>query len=48
MIQEIIVAIIGLAVVGIVARRIYLFFFGKAKNDSVCGCSSCHCNTVKK
>lgn len=48
MVQEIIVAVIGIATLGILGKRIYLFFFGKAKSGGNCGCSSCHCNTVKK
>lgn len=48
MIQEIIVVIIGIAVLAILVRRIYLFFFSKAKERSGYGCSGCCCNTSKK
>ncbi len=48
MIQEIIVAIIGILVLGIVVRRIYLFFFGKRQAENACKCSGCHYNAVKK
>ncbi len=48
MIQEIIVAIIGLTVAGTVAYKMYTFFFVKEKSGGPCGCSSCHCNVSKK
>lgn len=48
MIQEIIVAIIGLMVAGTVAYKIYNFFFVKEKSGGSCGCSSCHCNVSEK
>jgi len=47
MIQEIIVAIIGIAVLGLVIQRIYHFFRSDNKSEGACGCSSCHCNTTK-
>ncbi len=48
MVQEIIVAIIGISVVAILVYRLYQFFFGKNKASGMCGCSSCHCNVAKK
>lgn len=47
MVQEIIVAIIGFIVLGIVAYKIYSFFFVKNKPEGACGCSSCHCNVPR-
>jgi hypothetical protein len=48
MIQEIIVAIIGIVVFGILAYKLYAFFFIKNEASGACGCSSCHCNISKK
>lgn len=48
MIQEIIVAIIGLIVSGTVGYRMYTFFFVKDKSGGPCGCSNCHCNVSSK
>lgn len=45
MIQEIIVAIIGIAVLVVLGRHIYKFFCDD--NRGACGCSSCHCNVTK-
>jgi len=48
MFQEIIVAIIGLAVALIVIYKVYNFFFSKNEHKGSCGCSSCGCNTKNK
>lgn len=48
MIQEIIVALIAILVLGILGYRVYLFFFVKNEGGGACGCSSCHCNVSKK
>lgn len=48
MVQEIIVAIIGLVVAGTIVYKMYSFFFEKDKSGGACGCSSCHCNVPKK
>lgn len=48
MYQEVIVAIIGLAVALIVISKVYNFFFSKNEQKGSCGCSSCGCNTKRK
>lgn len=48
MVQEIIVAIIGILVIGWIIYKVRLFFITKAEDKSYCGCSSCHCNINKK
>lgn len=48
MIQEIIVAVVGLAVLGWIGYKVYSFFFGKNKGRTACGCSSCHCHVTEK
>ncbi|MDR2950433.1 MAG: hypothetical protein LBV71_14670 [Prevotella sp.] len=48
MFQEIIVAIIGLAVALLVAYKIYGFFFSKNEQKGSYGCSSCGCSTKQK
>lgn len=48
MIQEIIVAAIGIIVGIILIYKIFSFFFRSSKSKGSCGCSSCHCNTSQK
>ena len=48
MIQEIVVAIIGVLLVAYIGRQLYRFFFTKSENNGACGCGSCHCNVSKK
>lgn len=48
MVQEIIVGIIGLLVVGYIAYKIYKLIFAKSEDSTMCGCGSCHCNNSKK
>lgn len=48
MIQEILVAIVGIIVLLIVISKVYKFFFSKEEQKNRCGCSGCHCNTAKK
>lgn len=45
MFQEIIVALVGIAVLLIVGFKVYGFFFTKNEQKRSCGCSSCGCNT---
>ena len=48
MYQEIIVTIIGIAVVALVIYKTYNFFFSKNEQKGSCGCSNCGCNTRNK
>lgn len=45
--QEIIVAIIGVAVALLVVMKIYRFFYTE-KGEGDCGCSGCGCTTKQK
>lgn len=47
MIQELIVAIIGVIVAIIIIYKIYSFFFVKDERKKSCGCSSCGCRVKK-
>lgn len=48
MYQEIIVAIIGLAVALIVIYRVYNFFFSRNEQKRSYGCSKCGCSTKQR
>jgi len=49
MIQEVIVGIIGVAILTLLLYRTYTFFFTKKdERKGSCGCASCHCNISKK
>lgn len=48
MFQEIIVALIGMAVALIVIYKVYRFFSVKNGQKNSCGCSSCGCSTKPK
>ncbi len=48
MTQEIIVAIIGIALFAYLVYKLYKLFFVKNEKVGACGCSSCHCNLSKK
>ncbi len=46
--QEIIVAIVGIAILLIIIRGVYRFFFTEKKKTSGCGCSNCGCSNGYK
>lgn len=48
MIQELIVALIGILVFFLVLRRLYSFFFVKKEKQKLCGCSGCACSVSHK